>query len=221
MGYRRARAGCFSILVTTIVMGVSVYFAAQQSGVSVPELFRKGMRDLGGASRLAGVDDRRRVDLDALQTSALALGTERWPDATIVSITAENVYPDGHADLTLGDGGTITLSIGSPTNARDTKLPQGATGTTTAECLDVVVDRTVTFTNTRKFEFCRRAFDAGPVARRPHCSVVELWKRAIAAGAPATDAVASLTYVPTPGPYWHVGIGAFSQTFPDDCKPSR
>jgi hypothetical protein len=207
-----------ALVLTVVSLGGTLFMASSQSGMSVTTLLEKGFKDATGPSRLKGISDHSHIDLNALQTSGLALARERWSDATIISITAENVYPDGHADLTLGDGGTITMSIGSPDQAHSSDLPQGATGSNTSECLDVVVDTGTTFTNSRTFEHCWKVFQDGTLPKRPRCSVTQVWERAVEAGAPSKNAVASLTYTPWPNHSWYVQIGDFAKSIPDDCS---
>jgi len=52
-------------------------------------------------------------------------------------------------------------------------------------------------------------------AKRPRCTTKEIWKRAIADGAPKSNAVASLGLRSNK---WYFDIkDVYSKTFPDDC----
>jgi hypothetical protein len=155
-------------------------------------------------------------DADVLMRSATAWVRATYPQHVPVSISI--YFADANAMLD-DTHGKLYASFGrvAPTGD-DPKRKTGAPITKAAvnDCFGLVWDRERGWVKVR--EQCAQAYEAGI-----RCSVREIWKRAIAAGAPA-DALATLTITLKPGTrawgFWITdeprGVD-ISQGFEDDC----
>ncbi len=163
----------------------------------------------------------KKVDLDKHIAWAIALAKKTVPDAQLYRIDLENVFPDGHADLTLPGFaykyGGIDLRFISPSHTkRDPSVPRG-----------VKVERT-----------CELRVDGGPDGFEirdlsgdcddlpippPKCKLTQVWKKALAQHPDVADAVAAIDYrVQGKRPMWWFtiydnGKSIVSETYTDDC----
>jgi hypothetical protein len=129
--------------------------------------------------------------LDVMKTLAAADGQARAlaGDARLVSVRAPFVRPDGQTDLSLGMG-TLVVEYRSPARSvAPTDTPIGAE--VRLECMVQLTWMNTYHTATRSSVGRRQCRQ--PTVRLPACRVVDIWERAIAAGAPR-QAVATVTY---------------------------
>ncbi|MDX2087057.1 MAG: serine/threonine-protein kinase [Kofleriaceae bacterium] len=168
--------------------------------------------------------DPAHVDVAKLIAFAVTEAKRQVPDAELFRIDADGVGPDGFANLELpslaSDHGSIDLRFRSPARSkRDPDVPLGVKQKWECEFRieaepDGVQIRPVSGLDCSK---------ETPVPA-PRCTPADLWKRAIAKKAPATNAVANLGYRATGNRIiWYFDIGAgtdriFSATFSDDCR---
>ncbi|CAN5923020.1 hypothetical protein BH11MYX3_BH11MYX3_20630 [soil metagenome] len=165
--------------------------------------------------------DMKKVDVDKHIAWAIAEAKKVVPDAQLFRIDLENVFPDGHADLTLPGFaykyGGIDLRFISPSHTkRDPSVPRG-----------VKIER-----------ICELRVDGGPDGFEirdlsgdcddipvppPKCKLAQVWTKALAKHPDVADAVASIDYrVQGKRPMWWFtiydnGKSIVSETYPDDC----
>jgi len=168
--------------------------------------------------------DAKHADIDAAIRFAYKEARASVADAALTRIDVEDVYPDGHADLSLPGFaykyGQLVVRFTSPSHrARDPKVPRGVT-----------VDRHCEFRVTldpdggELYETPGQC-DEAPIPE-PHCTMAALWKRALARHPDLDDAVASLSYygnIVNHSVAWHFdvregGKTIASETFADDCR---
>jgi hypothetical protein len=130
----------------------------------------------------------KKVDTAKSLTWALAEAKRMIPDAVLFRIDSTGVFPDGHADFTLVDRGSLDFRFISPSRMkRDTKRPLGAK-----------VERRCMF----RIELTKDGAWSAPMdgwecneklVGPPKCSFQQVWKKALAKKAPA-NALGSLGY---------------------------
>jgi serine/threonine-protein kinase len=166
--------------------------------------------------------DYKKFDVDKHIAWAIAEAKRTVPDAQLFRIDMENVFPSGHADLTLPGFaykyGGIDLRFISPSHSkRDPKIPRGV----------------------RVEVMCSFRIDGGPegfeirdlggdcdevIVPPPKCKLSQVWKKALAKHPDMTDAVASIDYrAQGKRPMWWFTIydnrkSLVSETYPDDCN---
>jgi len=173
--------------------------------------------------------DREAVRLDETIDRGVEAARENWRDAKLTTFSSENVYPDGRADLTLGDGGTVFLSFGSRRHSRTPDRPKGATGGGGVPCLMYHIDVQRMTTQVGDHTNCAKRLGER-VPKRPECSVEQIWDRAIERGVPKDGTVARVEYRSraewlgpmepehSPG-VWNLGVGEeVSLEFSDTCS---
>ncbi len=146
---------------------------------------------------------------------ALAEAKKLVPDAVLFRIDADGVYPDGHADITLAGNGSIDFRFISPKRAKgDPKLPLGAKQE--FKCMfRVMLDGEGAWIAPLSGFDCKE-----PLLGPPKCTTVQVWKKAIAKGAP-TNAIGELGYRGWDNKAkWYFSIDGtkISEVFDDDCK---
>lgn len=162
--------------------------------------------------------DVKNVDVDAFIAWAIATAKQAIPDAQMFRMDVMNVYPDGHADLTLSSSGFISVRFLSPSRSkRDPSVPVGAQPNwhcmfqvmATVQTGPIIVPMDGTSCEAERPQ---------PV---PHCNTRGVWQQMIARNAPSGNAVAELGYWSSgkdEPPLWYGSVtGAFSQRFPDAC----
>ena len=161
--------------------------------------------------------DMKRVDVDKHIAWAIAEAKRTVPDAALFRIDVENVFPDGHADLTLPGFaykyGGIDLRFVSPSHTkRDPGVPRG-----------VKVERTCALRvdgGPDGFEIRDLSGDCDEVGIPvPKCKIAQVWTKALAKHPDIADAVASIGYR---GKKWWFtiyddGKSIVSETYADDC----
>ena len=167
--------------------------------------------------------DYKKFDVDKHIAWAIAEAKRTVPDAQLFRIDIENVFPAGHADLTLPGFaykyGGIDLRFISPSHSkRDPKVPRGV----------------------RVEIMCSLRVDGGPegfeirdlggdcdevIVPPPKCKLAQVWKKALAKHPDMADAVASIDYrAQGKRPMWWFTIyndnhtSLVSETYPDDCN---
>lgn len=149
-------------------------------------------------------------DMSGYLPKALARARKAFPDAVLIRVDAQGVLPNGNANLTLSDSFDVTYRFISPSRAqRPADLPLGMDHKPT--CLFYV---NVTSKGTNNYPLVGWKCDTEPI-KRLHCSAKELWQRAIADGAPKTNAVAEISHYG--GQWWFDIKGTYSKRFKDDC----
>jgi serine/threonine protein kinase len=162
--------------------------------------------------------DPKQVDVDAFVAWATTTAKQAIPDAQMFRIDAMNVFPDGHADLTLSGSGFLSVRFLSPSRSkRDPSVPVGAQPDwhcmfqviATVQTGPIIVPMDGTSCEDER---------AQPV---PRCNTRGVWQQMIAKKAPGGNAVAQLGYWSSgkgEPPLWYGSVaGAFSQRFPDAC----
>jgi serine/threonine-protein kinase len=158
----------------------------------------------------------RKLDIQKYLTYALAEAKKHVPDAVLFRIDADGVYPAGYADITLEEDASLDFRFISPSRSKkDPSIPLGVKQE--MHCMfRIMFDakggwRAPMFADDKCDE---------PTLGPPKCSVVEVWKKAAAAGAPA-NAVAELGYRGwQKKAKWYFSIEGtdFSEVFTDDCR---
>ena len=167
--------------------------------------------------------DPKHVSVDAFVAFAIAEATREVPDARVTRVDADNVFPDGHADLSLpsfaSSTGSIDVRFVSPSHiTRDPKLPRGVKSERVCEF------RVMIEPNGGEIYATGGDCDEAPIPK-PRCSATAVWKKALAMKRDLSDAVAELTYtanIVTHKIVWMFDIrdgttSLFSEQFPDDC----
>ncbi len=147
---------------------------------------------------------------------ALARARRKFPDAVLVRIDADGVYPSGKADLTLDDGFSVLYRFMSPSQARrPADLPKGVEHKPT--CMYYVsIDRKSVTGYPLQGWSCEKE---RPIPM-PRCSARQIWRRAAGDGAPTRNAVGSLSYRYNMNgdATWWFSIGKDHQhVYEDDC----
>ena len=146
---------------------------------------------------------------------AFATAKTYFPDAVLVRIDADGVYPSGKANLQLDSNFDVLYRFMSPSAAvRPKDLPLGVEHKPTC-MLYVVVNSSELTVYTLQGWSCEDQVKI----RLPLCSAKEVWARAAAQGAPTDNAVAELSYRIFRGrPMWLLQIGKnHDLEIPDDC----
>jgi hypothetical protein len=159
--------------------------------------------------------DPKRFDVTGFLPEARAKARGHYEDAELVRIDAYGVYPSGLADLTLADDYFIIYHYNSPSRARrPDDLPRGVKHE--PNCKFYVW---VSAAGVRPYPLdgweCKE-----PLLGEPRCSAREVWKQAIAKGAPADNAVAQMSYHDWDGKArWYLTIGDdYSDSRDDSCQ---
>jgi hypothetical protein len=159
--------------------------------------------------------DPKKFDVTGFLPEARAKARAHYDDAELVRIDANGVYPSGLADLTLADDYFIIYHYNSPSRARrPDDLPRGVKHE--PNCKFYVW---VSAAGVRPYPLdgweCKE-----PLLGEPRCTVKEVWKQAIAKGAPADNAVAQVSYYDWDGAArWYLTIGdEYSDSRGDSCQ---
>jgi len=161
--------------------------------------------------------DPAHFDVAGYMKTATAKARKIWPDAVLVRIDADGVYPDGFADLTLDSGFSVLYRFVSPSHdKRPADLPLGVEYK--ADCLYYV-----NMNAKETSAYVVKGFKCSdyPLVGPPKCSPREIWKKAMARGAPSKKAVAELGYWADPSGKgrWHLSVGTlWSNWVEDDCR---
>ncbi|RMH41011.1 MAG: serine/threonine protein kinase [Deltaproteobacteria bacterium] len=154
-------------------------------------------------------------DPNAYLRVATRKARKHWPDAELVRIDVGGVYPTGRADLTLGSSTIALYRFISPAErARAGDAPLGADRR--SKCVFYVF---VDASGVRAYPVEWNCDDLVPVPP-PRCSIRQVWKKAIAGGAPGDNAVAQMGYWATRGqrPRWYFSVpGHYNAWIDDDC----
>jgi hypothetical protein len=162
--------------------------------------------------------DATKVDVDAFIVWATQTAKQAIPDAQMFRIDATNVYPDGHADLTLSNNGFVSVRFLSPSRSkRDPSIPVGAQPNWHCMFQVLATAQTGPMIVPMDGSSCEDERAQPP----PHCNTRGVWQQMIAKSAPSGNAVAQLGYWSSEKdkpPLWYGGVGnVFSQRFPDAC----
>jgi serine/threonine-protein kinase len=162
--------------------------------------------------------DAKHIDVDAFLTWATATAKQAIPDAQMYRFDVANVYPDGHADLTLSSNGFIVVHFLSPSRSkRDPSVPVGAQPDWHCMFHVMATVQTGPFIAPADGTSCEDE-RAQPV---PRCTIRGVWQQMIAKKAPSGNAVAQLGYWSSgkgEPPLWYASVGnVFSQRLPDAC----
>ena len=155
------------------------------------------------------------VDVSGFIPKATELAKKAFPDAVLARIDSQGVRINGMADLTLSDNLFVIYHFISPSKAvRPADLPIGVEHNPT--CTFTVMLRKDMMNYNTASGWCDRV-----AVNKPRCSTKEVWRRAIAKGAPSGNVVGSLSYwaeKDTGKPRWAFMIGnKHHQWIPDDC----
>ncbi|MEM9492617.1 MAG: hypothetical protein AAGC55_25945, partial [Myxococcota bacterium] len=128
---------------------------------------------------------------------------------------AQGVYPSGLADLTLDPSFYVIYTFTSPARAkRPADLPIGVEHKSDCK-LQIWADRFGVRAQKTPESQCEE-----PRVGLPRCTAAEVWKRAVAKGAPGGNAVATLGFWDWDGKRrWYINVGdAFSNWVADTCE---
>jgi serine/threonine protein kinase len=154
-------------------------------------------------------------DVSGYLPKALATAKTYFPDAVLVRIDADGVYPSGKANLELDSKFDVLYRFMSPSAAvRPKDLPLGVEHKPTC-MLYVLVSAEEVSVYTLPGWSCEDQVKI----RLPRCSAKQAWARAAAQGAPTQNAVAELSYRIFRGrPMWLLQIGKdHDHEITDDC----
>ena len=162
-----------------------------------------------------GAYNPKNLSVEKYLPFALAEAKKLVPDAVLFRIDADGIYPDGHADITLADHGSIDFRFISPWRAKgDPSLPVGAKQD--YKCMfRIMMDGEGAWAAPINGFECKESL-LGP----PKCTTREVWKKALAKGAPQ-NAIAELGYRGwNSKARWYFSIEGtkFSEVFDDDCR---
>jgi serine/threonine protein kinase len=162
--------------------------------------------------------DPANVDVDGFIAWANETAKQLIPDAQMVRIDAMNVYPDGHADLTLSSSGFLLVRFLSPSRSkRDPSVPLGAQPNWHCMFQVMATVQTGPFIAPMDGYSCE---EERPQPF-PRCNTRGVWQQMIAKKAPSGNVVAQIGYWSSEKnkpPLWYGNVEkAFSQRFPDAC----
>jgi hypothetical protein len=164
--------------------------------------------------------DPKHVDVDAFVTWARAQAKDMVPDAELNRIDMLSVFPDGHSDLTLSNGGFVGVRFLSPSHRqRDPSVPIGAQGN--MKCMFQIMATAQTGAMVAPLDgtSCDNERSSPTGAR---CTVRQVWQHMIAKNAPAGNVVAQVSYFSidkAQPPGWVTSVsGVFSAQIADDCQ---
>jgi serine/threonine protein kinase len=162
--------------------------------------------------------DPQHVDVDAFLAWANRTAKQVLPDAALVRIDVSNVYPDGHADLTLSSSGFLSARFQSPSRGkRDPSVPIGAQPSWRCMFQVMATVQTGPIITPMDGASCQDE----PPQPFPRCTTRGVWQQMIAKSAPGGNAVAQLDYFSSekarPAQWFASIAGAFSDRFPDAC----
>ena len=158
--------------------------------------------------------DATKLAADAYLAFALKEAQKRVPDAVLFRIDATGVHADGHADITAIANGSLDYRFVSPSRIKgDPKVPVSKRE---IKCMfRIIIENDGPMAMPMNGFECKSEKLIGP----PKCSLVAVWKKALARKAPA-HAIASLGYREADGVgtwYFDIPETGFSQIFRDDC----
>jgi serine/threonine protein kinase len=154
-------------------------------------------------------------DVSGYLPKALATAKTYFPDAVLVRIDADGVYPSGKANLELDSKFDVLYRFMSPSAAvRPKDLPLGVEHKPTC-MLYVLASADEISVYTLEGWTCEDQVKI----RLPRCSAKQVWAKAAAQGAPTQNAVAELSYRIFRGrPMWLLQIGKdHDHEIIDDC----
>ncbi|HEX5058344.1 MAG TPA: serine/threonine-protein kinase [Kofleriaceae bacterium] len=159
--------------------------------------------------------NKKNLSVEKYLPTAIAEAKKLVPDAVLFRIDADGVYPDGHADITLAEHGSLDFRFISQKRAKgDPKLPLGAKQE--YKCMfRIMFDDEGGWSAPIDGWECKETLIGSP-----KCTTAQVWKKAIAKGAPA-NAIAELGYRAWDGKarwYFDIGGTKFSEVFDDDCR---
>jgi len=171
--------------------------------------------------------DPRRVDVSAFIRYAIAEAKKADPEAVLFRISIDGVAADGFANLELpsvaSDTGSIELRFFSPSRAKpDPRTPIGVRSKQQLAC-EFRIEAEPDGVELREIGAAFGTCDKNIPIPAPRCSIADIWKKAIAKGAPAANAVANISYyasgVGSRSAFWWFDIGSgmdkvFSSRFP-------
>ncbi len=162
--------------------------------------------------------DPANVDVDSFVRWATETAKQAIPDAQLSRIDVMNVYPDGHADLTLSSSGFASVRFWSPSRAkRDPSVPLGAQPNW--RCMFQVMATVQTGPIIVPMEGTSCEDERPNLA--PRCDTRGVWKLMRARNAPSGNVVAQLGYWPAekdqPPRWWGNITNTFSEFMADDC----
>ncbi len=154
-------------------------------------------------------------DVTGYLPRAVATAKTYFPDAVLVRIDADGVYPSGKANLELDSKFDVLYRFMSPSAAvRPKDLPLGVEHKPTC-MLYVLASADEVSVYTLQGWSCEDQVKI----RLPRCSAKQVWARAAAQGAPTQNSVAELSYRIFRGrPMWLLQIGKdHDHEIVDDC----
>jgi len=162
--------------------------------------------------------DPAQVDVDGFITWATATAKQAIPDAQMFRIDVMNVYPDGHADLTLSSSGFISVRYFSPSRSkRDPSVPLGAQPNW--HCMFQVM--ATVQTGPILVPMDGSSCEEERVQPPPRCDTRGVWQLMRAKNAPTGNVVAQLGYWSNgkgePARWWGNIANTFSEFFADAC----
>jgi serine/threonine protein kinase len=162
--------------------------------------------------------DPTNVDVDAFLTWSIATAKQAIPDAELFRIDVMNVYPDGHADLTLSSSGFISVRFLSPSRSkRDPSVPLGAQPNWHCMFQVMAMVQTGPIMVPMDGTSCEDERPQPP----PRCNTRGVWEQMRAKHAPSGNVVAQIGYWASakgePAKWWGNIANTFSEFFPDAC----
>jgi hypothetical protein len=159
--------------------------------------------------------DTKRLSVEKYLPFALAEAKKLVPDAILFRIDSDGVYPDGHADITLAEHGSLDFRFISPKRAKgDTTRPVGAKQD--YKCMfRIMFDDDGGWSAPIDGWECKE-----PLLGPPKCTTQQIWKKALAQGAPP-NAVAEIGYRGWDNKarwYFDIKGTKFSEMYDDDCR---
>ena len=184
--------------------------AGSGSGAPPPDLDPPLPVDRPHNIRIAGFKPSA-FDFMAWLPSALAEAKKILPDAQLTRIDAEGVAPDGKAHLDMSDDFTVLYRFVSTSAATPpADHPKGIKWEPLC-MVQIIVEADEVMVIPMKGFGCEK-----PIPK-PKCSAQEVWAKAIAKGAPDSNAYASLWFGYAGGKWSFSISGDFSDTFVDGC----
>ncbi len=161
--------------------------------------------------------DPKHVDVDEFIALAVQSARQTLADAELVRIDVANVYPDGHADLTLSHGNLMVQFMSPSRTRRDPSVPVGAQPDW--HCMFGVM--ATVDTGPAMVPMTGTSCESVRPQRVPRCAMRDLWRQMIDHQAPSGNAVAQLDYFASDKARparWYARIAdAFHLDLPDAC----
>lgn len=196
--------------------GIAETSRSEKSGGTSPSTGQPVSQVGDTSHRVTELVNPESIDVEVFGREARAQARAVFPDAELVRIDSMGVSPDGTANISLDSSFIVLYRYQSRSRSKRPKnLPMGVENKASCSYL-VMANEKTKMAYGMPNSGCKELY-TGP----PKCSPKQVWKRAIAKGAPAKGAVAMLSlWKKRDGVHWYFQITGtrYAWFIPDDCK---